>query len=701
MTAGAAVACAQCGLPVARAPAGSAPRFCCLGCELAAAIGGAGEAARPGLLLARLGLAAFLSMNVMMIAFALFGATPASGPLPGWVTLLRWLSLLLATPALAILVPPLARAGLARAGGTRVRLELLVVAAALAAFALSVANTLRERGEVWFDTATMVLLVVLLGSWLAARARTQARDELTRLFTAGAQRHEVRRDGASLELREEELRAGDLVTVRRGERVPVDGAVARSDGARVDRSLLTGEPGERRVAPGEELRAGEQVREGALVVHAAAVGADSTLGRLRRALERALERPSATARAVDRAAQLLVAATAACAIGVLAWFAARGAPETGLERALALLVVACPCSIAIAAPLTLTRALQAAAGLGAIVQSLDGLERLGRVDAIAADKTGTLTTGDAAQVALHAREAAPEDPAAHALLAALAQASQHPLARALRERLAGVEPAPLRDVVEIAGRGLCAHDAAGRRVELVRAEATAGTALRSSLRVDGRPWLDVELAERLRDGAGALGDEMRARGIELTLLSGDDPARVDAVARRLRAEGRGGLTPEQKGETLARRRRPGRGIAWLCDGANDAIALARADVSIVVDRRLEWLADAADVVLLGERIGALPQLVDLARRARRRIVAALAWAGAYHAATLTLGAAGVLTPALAALAMAAGSVAVVQLALRPLAPAPPPARTLPAAPVPAPERAAHRSRPDLAGVPSS
>lgn len=666
-----AAACSQCGLPLPRAPAGGAPtaaRFCCLGCEIVASIGGPGEAARSGLLLARIGLAAFLSMNVMMIAFALFGATPSSGPLPGWVTLLRWLSLVLATPALLILVPPLAKSGLARAGGARLRLELLVVVAAVAAYLLSAWNTLRERGDIWFDTATMVLLVVLLGSWLAARARTQARADLARLFAAADTPYSIERAGARTTAREAELQRGDLVAVGRGARVPVDGTVARSDGARVDGSLLTGEPGARPIDAGARLRAGEVVREGSLELCAEAVGADSTLGRLQAALGQALARPSATVRAVDRAAHLLVLATASCALAVLAWFAWRGDFEIGLQRALALLVVACPCSIAIAAPLTLTRALQAAAQLGAVVQSLDGFERLGLVSAVAADKTGTLTTGDGAELTLARRDGARIGGELRALLAALARASQHPIAIALRESLAGIEPAPLREVRDEPGVGLRAVDARGRVVTLCRGDAAGDRAgaLHSTLAIDDRVVADVHLAERLRDGVAALGAALRERGLAFTLLSGDDERRVQPLARSLAAAGHGGLTPEQKAARLAVLREPGRGIAWLGDGANDAIALAGADVSIVVDRRLEWLADAADLVLLGERVGALPQLIDVARRARRRIVGALAWAALYHVVTLGLGVTGLLTPALAALAMALGSVAVVHASLRPL-----------------------------------
>jgi len=662
--------CEQCGLPRPRA----ASRFCCLGCEIAAAVGGVGERGGAGPLLARLGLAAFLSMNVMMIAFALFGATPTEGPLPGWVTLLRWLSLLLALPAMALLVPPLLRAGWSRAGGTRWRVERLVVAAACAAFLLSAVNTVRERGDVWFDTATMVLLVVLGGGWLAARARTQARQRMTELFAAGDARHEVARDGRRLELAARELRPGDVVALGRGARLPADGVVARSDGARLDGSLLTGEAESRRVAPGDLARAGEVVRDGALELRATAVGSDATLGRLQAALERALARPSPTLRAVDRAARVLVVAAVACALAVAAWGVARGDAAAGATRALALLVVACPCSIGLAAPLTLTRALDAAARLGAVVQSLDGFERLGQVGAVAADKTGTLTTGDAATLELRPRELSGDTTACEPLLAALARASSHPIARALRERLAAVAPAPLSDPRETAGEGVAARDAQGRAVTLgrgddhARARSPAG-ALLATLAIDGVPQLDVVVAERLRPGVAELGARLAERGVALSLLSGDDARRVAPLARALAAEGRGGLTPQQKAEEIARRRPAGRAVAWLCDGANDAIALAEADVSIVVDRRLEWLADAADVVLLGDRVAALPQLIDVARAARRRIVAALGWAAVYHAATLTIGVSGLLTPAVAALAMAAGSVAVVRLALRPLLPA--------------------------------
>ncbi|MBM4015516.1 MAG: HAD-IC family P-type ATPase, partial [Planctomycetes bacterium] len=369
-----------------------------------------------------------------------------------------------------------------------------------------------------------------------------------------------------------------------------------------------------------------------------------------------------------------VLAAAGCAVGVLIWGAATGRFEAGLTRALALLVVACPCSIGIAAPLTLTRALAAAARHGAVVQSLEGFERLGRIAAVASDKTGTLTEGDAPTLRLcdpAGNALIAEEFARHApLLAALAHASQHPIARALRDRLAGIEPAALAEVVEIPGRGVLARTLAGTAVTLERAPQPAGDRapgeLRSTLRLAGTPVLEVALREQLRPGVATLGSELRRRGIDLLIFSGDDSRRVEPIACALGGEGFGELLPEQKATLLAARRDRDRGIAWLGDGANDAIALAGADVSLVVDRRLEWLADAADLVLLGDRVGALPQLIDVARRARARIVTALAWAAIYHAATLTLGVLGLLTPALAALAMALGSIAVVRLALRPL-----------------------------------
>jgi heavy metal translocating P-type ATPase len=631
----------------------------------------------------RLGLATFLSMNVMMIAFALWGATPVGVPIPAWVSLLRWLSLLLSIPALALLLPPLAAAGFARVSARTSRVELLVVAASLAAFVVSAVNTVRERGEIWFDSATMVPLVVLIGSWLAARARSRARDDVERLFATAPLRHRVRRrhdDATSvLEVAEAELAAGDELDLPTGARVPVDGAVLAATSARIDASLLTGEPLARDVVAGGHVRAGEVVRSGFLTLRAERVGDDSTLGRLRTALASALANPPRTLRAVDGAGRILVAATALLAVAVVAFLAWRGEPLDGLHRALALLVVACPCSIGLAAPLALTRALGAAARLGAVVRSLEGFEQLGRIDVVAADKTGTLTSGEPG--ALEPRFEAigeADEGAARRLAFALAHGSTHPLAQALRAA-AGSEPLPkLASVVELPGRGVRALTAGGREARLGRRDFALplggsdaddeGAALRSYLSLDGTPLACIRFRERPRPGAERLGDELRARGIELVVLSGDSDARTRRLALSIGGRGAGGLDPRRKAEELATLARGGRRVAWLFDGANDAIALASAPVSIAVDRKIEWLADAADVVLLGERVGALPRLIDLARRARRRIVGALAWAALYHAVALTLGALGLLTPASAALVMAAGSLAVVKASLRPLSP---------------------------------
>jgi Cu2+-exporting ATPase len=693
------VVCSHCGLAVASAPR-DGPRYCCIGCEIAAAFTHGSRAADAAPLLARLGLATFLSMNVMMIAFALWGATPTGVQVPTWVSLLRWLSLLLSVPALALLLPPLATAGFARISAGALRVELLVVAASLAAFVVSAVNTVRERGEIWFDSATMVPLVVLIGSWLAARARSRARDDVARLFATAPVVHRVRRPRAgssmSLGVPEAELAVGDEVELTLGARVPVDGVVVAATSARLDRSLLTGEPLPRDVVAGDAVRAGEVVRGGFLTIRAQRVGDEATLGRLRKALARALANPPRTIRAVDGAGRLLVATTALLAIFVVALFAWRGAPLEGLHRALALLVVACPCSIGLAAPLTLTRALGAAARNGAVVQSLEGFEQLARVDVVAADKTGTLTSGEPAALRPLIETIGGVDPAfARALVTGLSKGSAHPLAQALRAEADGAQlPAlacpALTSVEELPGQGMRARSEAGREVRFGRREfalfAGDGTAdvnvdaaavadedgaeLTSFLSLDGRPLARVRVRETPRAGTERLGNELRARGIELVVLSGDADVRARRLAQSVGGSGRGGLDPEAKADELAQMTRRGHHVAWLFDGANDAVALASAPVSIAVDRKLEWLADAADVVLLGERVGALPQLIDLARRARRRIVAALAWAALYHVVALTLGALGRLTPATAALLMAVGSLAVVKASLRPLAPEP-------------------------------
>jgi heavy metal translocating P-type ATPase len=694
--------CSHCGLALAR-PSANGPGYCCTGCEIAALLTRGARSSEAAPLLARLGLATFLSMNVMMVAFALWGATPASGPLPGWVSLLRWLSLLLSIPALALLLPPLAASGFARLSARTLRVELLVVAASLAAFAVSAANTIRERGEVWFDSATMVPLVVLIGSWLAARARSRARDDLERLFAAAPVVHRVRRGGGEspaagvvAEVAEAELAVGDELELAAGARVPADGLVLTATSARLDGSLLTGEPLAREVVAGDRVRAGEVVRGGFLALRTEHVGSDSTLGRLRAALASALAHPPRALRAVDGAGRILVAATALLALLVVLLGAWRGAPLEGLHRALALLVVACPCSIGLAAPLTLSRALGAAARLGAVVRSLEGFEQLARVDVVAADKTGTLTSGDPSALAPSVEPIGAADAgAARALAVALAKGSTHPLAQALRA--AGCDaPLPrLTSISDLPGKGVRARTADGGEARLGRRDfalaggddgaprdgaeprdaAVDGAELASLLTLDGRALARVGFRETPRAGVERLGEELRRRGIELVVLSGDADARARRLARELGGRGVGGLDPERKAEELAQMARGGRRVAWLFDGANDAVALASAPVSIAVDRKLEWLADAADVVLLGERVGALPQLIDLSRRARRRVVGALAWAALYHAVALTLGALGLLTPASAALVMAAGSLAVVKASLRPLAlePAPAPA----------------------------
>lgn len=682
--------CIHCGLPLLR-PREASRAYCCLGCEVAHSVAGAsgGGGGEATLILARVGVGVFLAMNVMMLALVMYSWEHHRVAVEGWHSIVRWLSFLLATPAVVLLGQPLARLGWARMRRGTVRVELLVVAAAGASYLLSAVNTVREAGPVYFESATMVLLLVTLGSFLTARARSSARDQLLSLFSeADSATFERRRGGETLAVTASQLLPGDEVVLRKGSRAPVDGH-ADNDGALLDGSLLSGEPLPRRASVGMSVAAGEVVREGYLLLRATSTAANGALGRMRDAMLRALAHPPQHLSTVDRGALLLILVTTALAVALPIILGLQGRLDEGLLRSLSLLVVACPCALGLAGPLAWTRSLRAAAHRGVIVQSLEALERLGTVRHGCIDKTGTLTAlGSEPEVHVALAPGAESRRAEiEAVLDRFARASSHPIAQALATRASGrtdAGPGPLAphavDLHEEPGRGIRMRTrgrefclGSRRWLQTDRSpplpdgwDATLeSTSALSALLFEEGEWLAlVSVTEKVRPGVARMLAELAHRGLSMMMLSGDHPARVQALAKTLGIPAEGGLRPDEKAARVRERRARHGPVVVVGDGANDGVALATADVSVVVDHHLDWLSRGADLIITGDRLDALPELVDLSRQVRRRIVGNLAWTGLYNSVALTAGCVGLLSPSLAAAAMVAASLAVVHRSMR-------------------------------------
>jgi len=694
-------ACAHCGLPVrlsrrSRRAGVDAPHYCCVGCRLAAAAGGSGGAS--GLLEARLLLSAFLAMGVMTFSLVSYGETlHAVGDEPGLAAVRnigRAALALFSTPVLLLLGVPLLGGAWADLLQRRVRMDGLIVLATFAAFGLSLAHTWTGHGEVYYDTATMVLVLVTFGRRLEAHARAQGRNAAEALAEclpraahllapghADSDTHAARDDGAAsdahaarapalTDVAPEELRAGDRCELRPGEAVPADVVVVSGGGA-IRCAHVTGEETPRPVGPGDELPAGALNGETALTVEVLRPVAQSRLARLRELLDAPLPATHLT-RLVDKLAGVLAVLSIALAAGAGGWFWWHAGAGDGLRVALSVLLVACPCALGLATPLAY-RALRAAlAKRGLLVHDAAALERCARVDTVLLDKTGTLTDPAAARAQVSAAT-----PRAAARLARLVSASGHSLASAFA-RTGPSAPADelIEDLRLVPGRGVRARvggsECLAGSIAWLEAEGVACRAPLAAVR-DGllaRGVSVVALAEdgvvtalagiesTLRPGARQAVAGFRARGLPVLILSGDRQAAAAGLGAELGADALGDLLPEGKLDVLSRAHAAGQVTLMAGDGINDAPALRAADVGVALAAGSAAARGQAGVELVSDDLRALVVLLDAARALRRAVRINLTWTLIYNAVLLALAASGHLHPLFAALAMIVSSIMV-------------------------------------------
>ncbi len=574
-------------------------------------------------------------------------------------------------------------------------MNTLVALGTWTAFLWSCALVLRGSAHhVWFDSAAMIVAVVLVGRWLEARARARAGDAIAALLRLAPPTARVERDGTEREVPASEVTVGDVCVVRPGERIPVDGVVLDGSSA-VDESMLTGESLPVSKAAGDAVTGATVNQTGTFRMHATRVGRDTALASIVRAVRDAQSSRAPVQALVDRVAGVFVPVVIAIALvtaGAWTWAmwdrGAGAAVAEAVARAVTVLVIACPCAMGLAAPTAVMVAVGTGARRGVIFRGAEALEAAGRADVVAFDKTGTLTegrprvtdvfaTGDAGDVLLVA--------------ASLESRSEHPLARAVLDeaKRRGVEAMAVSDFAAVAGRGI--------RGKVAGAIALAGTPeFLAQEGVDTAPLADaarraaergagvvavarkgkalglLAVEDRPRANAAASVARLKSMGMGVVLLTGDAEAPARAAASEAGvAEVRAGLLPEAKLREVAALRAGGRRVAMVGDGINDAPALAAADVGIAMGTGTGVAIEAAHVTLVHGDLARVADAIAIGRRALATIRWNLFWAFFYNVAAIPL-AAGALapltdwqvTPTLAAAAMSLSSVTVVGNSLR-------------------------------------
>jgi Cu+-exporting ATPase len=592
---------------------------------------------------------------------------------------------------------PILRAAVLGARKRTANMDSLLALGIVAAFGWSslafVADLLPGMGAslppaVHFEAAGVIVTLAVLGRWMETRATLRTRDAVRGLAALQPAVARVRRDGADVDVPVAEVRRGDLVVVRPGERLPVDGRVAEGE-SEVDQSTLTGESVPVPKRPGDEAFAGTMNASGSIVVRAAQVGASTLIGRIARMVEDAQSSRAPIARLADRVSAWftgVMLVVAAATFGAWAW---AGNLELALTCTVAVLVIACPCALGLATPTAIMVATGSAARRGILVKGGAAIEALARVDAAVLDKTGTITAGRPEVMGIHPCPGFD----ARVLLSAASgaeRASEHPLGESVvRAAAARGVPAPMAlNFQSTPGAGVSAI-VDRRRVRVgtpefalpdgvpaevasvvVRERADGRTAVVVS--ADGAALGVLAVADALLPDARSAVEQLRMRGIAVSMASGDDVA----VARRIASEVgidqvHAGVLPDGKARVVEDLRSAGRCVAMVGDGVNDAPALATADVGIAVGGGADIAADAADVVLMRPGVTGIVEALDVARATMRVVRQNLWWAFGYNLVGIPL-AAGVLVPAtgwmpgpmVAAVAMSVSSVAVVGNSLR-------------------------------------
>jgi Cu+-exporting ATPase len=566
-------------------------------------------------------------------------------------------------------------------------MDLLVALGTSAAFGLSVWSLLLGDGTaLYFESAALIIVFVLLGKWLEGRAKGATASALRALLRLHPTTARVRRAGVELELPVASLRLGDIVVVRPGERIPVDGLVTEG-GAAVDASALTGESLPVDVAPGAAVRAGTIDTDGVLAIEATAIGAETMLARVVRMVEGAQASKAPIQRLVDRVSAVFVPVIVGLAVlTFLGWLLAGATVATALVNAVSVLVIACPCALGLATPTAIMVGTGAAARAGILIRDAAVLERAHAIRLVAFDKTGTLTEGRPAVVAVAPAEG--DSAAVLGLAAALQRGSEHPLARAVlaRAEADGLVPPRAERFRALPGRGVSAV-VDGRTLllgnrALLEASGVAAAALATEAaaqEAQGRTvsWLAEAAPHARLLGLIAFGDAPRAtaaaavrrlHGMHLrtALLTGDSAGAAAAVAGALGIETvEAQLLPADKAAALGRlRAQAGVGaVAMVGDGINDAPALAAADIGIAMAGGTDVAMETAGIALMRPDLGLVADALDVARRTTGKIRQGLFWAFAYNAIGVPLAALGWLSPAVAGAAMALSSVSVLANAL--------------------------------------
>ncbi|MEO6626618.1 MAG: heavy metal translocating P-type ATPase, partial [Burkholderiaceae bacterium] len=627
------------------------------------------------------------------VALAIALALPLAAPMlaslfeQDWM-LSGWWQFALATPVQFWLGARFYRAGWKALRATTGNMDLLVALGTSAAYGLSVYQLLEHgshgMAHLYFEASAVVIALVLLGKWLEGRAKRQTTEAIRALQALRPETARVRRNGQDVELPIAQVLNDDLVVVRPGERLPVDGIVVEG-ASQVDESLITGESLPVAKHPGDHVTGGAVNAEGLLLVRTTAIGTETTLARIVRLVESAQARKAPIQRLVDKVSEVFVPVVLVIAlITLMAWGLMAGDWEAAILNAVAVLVIACPCALGLATPTAIMAGTGVAARHGILIKDAQALEVAHKVSIVAFDKTGTLTEGKPELVAAEDAHGDRASLLAHA--AAIQAGSEHPLARAVLQTAnsEGISFVAATQVRALAGRGVAAlvgtrdlRLGSSRLMQELKVDLGALGAQATQLQAQGRTvsWLADVTDQAVLLGLLAFGDTvkrsaataistLREHGVRTVLLTGDNPGSAALVGTQLGLdEVQAEVLPQDKAARVEGLKAGGHTVAMVGDGINDAPALAAADVGIAMSTGTDVAMHAAGVTLMRGDPALVWDAIDISRRTYAKIRQNLFWAFVYNVVGVPLAALGLLSPMVAGAAMALSSVSVVTNAL--------------------------------------
>lgn len=683
------IVCDQCGIPYAKGGVeknveGRRLHFCCYGCSFTHSITGEeGESGTASLFLIRLGFSALLSMNVMLFSWVFYaeqwhgwGIEPEAIPYVGMFLFV------ISTPVILLVGYPFLRNGIKELMSRHLSMDSLIAVGSLAAYGYSTHEVFTGGDNLYFDTATMIIVLVTFGRYLEATAKVRSTDAIQKLLDIVPDTVRLLLNGEEHTVSSKDVSVGSRVRVLPGEYVPLDGIIESGETS-VNEAILTGESVPHGKAPGEDVFAGTVNIDGSITIRTTAVSEETVHARIVRLMEDAQMTRSPLQKMVDRISAIFIPLVISIAIITFTVWSFVSTFDLALMYALAVLVVACPCALGIGSPIAAAVSIGRSAANGILIKSAGVMERVGKTKIAVFDKTGTLTKGEFTVGNVYANGAVDEF---LSVIASLEYDSNHPLSKGILAYADAqkVQRFQSRNVINVPGKGMYGdirirddwkrvfigslEFLQGNNISLPDHLKNAAVSIDSTIVCggwDGEIKGIIGLSDTLHESAHEAIRRLHEMGIDTVLLSGDR----NEIAQRIGVELgimdiHGQLLPQDKIDHIRSLRKKTKGVTMVGDGINDAPSLAAADTGITLASATDIAKENADIAILGPHLDKIPWIINLSNKTRRIISWNLVWAFGYNSVAILFAAFGYLQPIIAAFVMIISSLLVIFNSMR-------------------------------------